>query len=352
MSRELTYAAALCEALEDCLERDPSVYVMGLGAPDPKGVFGTTSGLLERFGPDRVQDMPCSENAMTGVAIGSALGGLRPVMTHQRVDFALLALEQLVNQAANWEFMFGGAEHVPLTVRLIIGRGWGQGPQHSQSLQAWFAHVPGLKVVMPATPHDAKGLLTAAIEDNGPVVVLEHRWLYGLKGDVPEGHCRVPLGQARTARSGSDVTLVGLGFMTIECLRAADMLADIGVEAEVIDLRSLKPWDAPRVLESVDRTGRLVVADQAWHTAGFAAEVVATVVEQAFDQLSAPPRRVTLPDSPTPTSPALSRDYYPLAIDIARTAAQLCERDPDRLRDRRPTDLPFDVPDPTFTGPF
>ena len=187
MSRQMTCAQALREAQDLCLAADPSVFLMGRGVPDPKGIFGTTSGLAEAHGAERVFDMPCAENAMTGVAIGAALAGMRPVMTHQRVDFALLALEQLCNQAANWRAMFAGQQTVPLTVRLMVGRGWGQGPQHSQCLHAWLAHVPGLKVVMPTTPHDAKGLLIAAIEDDDPVVFIEHRWLHGLRGEVPDG---------------------------------------------------------------------------------------------------------------------------------------------------------------------
>src|SRR5579885_455110 len=209
-TREITFAEALNEAMAVCLEADPTVYLMGLGVPDPKGVFGTTLGLQEKFGVRRVMDMPTSENAMTGVAVGSAL----------------LGLDQIVNQAAKWHYMFGGKTKLPLIIRMIVGRGWGQGPQHSQSLQAWFAHIPGLKVVMPATPYDAKGLLIGGIEDDNPVIFLEHRWLHGIKGAVPKGHYAVPLGRARIARPGRDVTIVASSYMTLEALRAADMLAE------------------------------------------------------------------------------------------------------------------------------
>jgi pyruvate dehydrogenase E1 component beta subunit len=209
-----TFAAAIRDALAVALERDPAVIVYGLGTTDPKGVFGTTLDLHRKFGDRRVFDMPTSENAMTGVGIGAALGGLRPVLTHQRLDFALLSLDQIVNNAAKWRFMFGGRRGVPITIRMIIGRGWGQGPTHSQSLQAWFAHIPGLKVVMPTSAEDAKGLLLASIFDDDPVIFLEHRWLHNVTGDVPPGDYRTPIGKARLVRSGADVTVVGMSLMT------------------------------------------------------------------------------------------------------------------------------------------
>ena len=247
--RELKYFQAIHEALDLCLEKDSSVYVMGLGVPDPKGVFGTTVGLQKKFGEGRVMDMPTSENAMTGVAIGAALTGMRPVLVHQRIDFALLAMDQMVSQAAKWHYMFGGKMNVPIVIRMLVGRGWGQGPQHSQSLQAWFAHIPGLKVVMPATPFDAKGMLIASIEDNNPVIFIEHRWLHGVADAVPEAYYTVPIGKARVMRSGTDVTIVGTSYMALESLRAADILKDEGVSAEVPEgdsiLDAAKECDAP-----------------------------------------------------------------------------------------------------------
>src|SRR6266540_875717 len=233
-SRDLKFVQALNEALDLCMAKDPRVFVIGLGAPDAAAIFGSTKGLVEKYGPRRVLDMPVAENAMTGVLVGAALRGMRPVMTHIRLEFAMLAIDQLVNQAAKWHYMFGGRASVPLVVRMVVGRGWGQGPQHSQSLQAWFAHVPGLKVVMPATPHDAKGLLISAIEDNNPVLYLEHRWLHNISGPVPEGVYRIPLGKGRIMRRGKDVTIVALSYMCLEALRAADVLAEQGIEAEVI----------------------------------------------------------------------------------------------------------------------
>jgi pyruvate dehydrogenase E1 component beta subunit len=351
-TRLLTYAEALREAQDLCLAADPAVYLMGLGVPDPKGIFNTTTGLAEKYGPRRVMDMPLAENAMTGVALGSALTGQRPIMTHQRLDFALVAMEQLVNQAAKWRYMFAGRASVPLVVRMIIGRGWGQGPQHSQSLQAWFAHVPGLKVIMPATAHDAKGMLIAAVEDDDPVIVLEHRWLYGVRDRVPEGSYRVPLGSARVLRPGRDVSLVACSYAVLESLRAAELLAARGVDAEVVDLRSLRPLDTGTILDSVRRTGRLVVADTGGKLFGISAEIVALVVETAFDALKAPPRRVALPDHPAPTSPALADSYYPTAGDIAAAALATLGRPADPELFIVPPGQRADQPDPGFTGPF
>ena len=351
MPRELKFHDAIREAIDICMARDSAVYIMGLGVPDPKGIFGTTLGLQGKYGPERVMDMPLSENALTGVAIGSALAGMRPIMTHQRIDFALLALEQLVNQGANWYYMFGGKQPVPLVVRMIIGRGWGQGAQHAQSLQAWFAHVPGLKVVMPAMPHDAKGLLVAAIEDDNPVMFIEHRWLHNMAGPVPEGHFRVPLGSARVVREGDAVTIVATSYMVIEALRAAELLAADGVSAEVVDVRSLRPLDEATILASVRKTGRCIAADTGWTSVGFAAEIVARVAEGAFESLVAPPVRIALPDCPTPTAPALAADYYPRAVHIASAAGRLLGLKKDYEAEAVST-IPLDVPDLSFTGPF
>lgn len=353
MPRELKFFQALREAVDVSMAKDPSVYLMGLGVPDPKGIFGSTLGLQQKYGTERVMDMPTSENGMTGIAIGSALAGMRPVMTHQRIDFAMLAAEQIVNQAAKWHYMFGGLMKVPLVIRMIIGRGWGQGPQHSQSLQSWFAHIPGLKVVMPTSPYDAKGLLISSIEDNNPVIFLEHRWLYNITGPVPEGTYRVPLGQGKIAREGSDITIAAVSYMTLEALRAAEILAKEGVKAEVIDVRTLKPLDETLILDSVRKTGRLIVADTGWTTCGFSAEVLATVAERAFDKLKAAPQRIGLPDCPTPTTPALAKRYYPRAIDIVKTGRKIMGlTGADDPASRLSSGIPLDVPDMSFTGPF
>lgn len=352
MSRLIKYTDAIREATDLCMAKDSAVYVIGLGVPDPKGIFGSTLGLFEKYGADRVMDMPTSENGMTGVAIGSALAGLRPIMVHQRLDFALLAIEQIVNQAAKWHYMFGGEARVPLVIRLIVGRGWGQGPQHSQSLQAWFAHIPGLKVVMPATAYDAKGLLISSIEDDNPVIFLEHRWLHNLNGEVPGGVYRVPLGKARIVRAGGDVTIAATSYMVVEALQAADALAQVGIRAEVIDVRSLRPLDRSTLLESVRKTGRLIVADTGWKAAGIGAELITVAAEEAFQALKAAPVRLGLLDVPIPTTPALAGFCYPRAGEIVSAACGMLDIPAARQRPTPPATVPPDVPDANFTGPF
>ena len=356
-NRQLKFAEAIHEAIDICLERDRTTYVMGLGVPDPIGVFGTTKGLRDKHGAKRVFDMPVAENAMTGVALGSCLVGMRPIMTHMRLEFAMTAMDQICNQAAKWHYMFGGQSKVPLTIRMLIGRGWGQGPQHSQSLHAWFAHIPGLKVVMPSTPHDAKGLLIASIEDDNPVVFFEHRWLHNIHGPVPEGHYTVPLGEPRVVSEGNDVTIVGTSYATIEALKAGRELKRDGINAEIIDLRTLTPRDDAAILASVRKTGRLVVVDQGTLTGGFAGEIVARVTEQAFAALKAAPVRVTLPDIPTPTTRGLSNYYYPTPRHIATAARRALGLPYDASGDDpwlgiEPADKTLDVPDKSFSGPF
>lgn len=345
---------AVNEALSEALGRMPEMVLFGLGVPDPKGVFGTTVGLREKYGARRVFDMPAAENAMTGVAIGAALCGLRPVMCHQRSDFALLAFDPLINGAAKWHYTFDGKNAVPLTVRLISGRGWGQGPTHSQNFQAMFAHVPGLKVVMPVFPADAKGLLLAAIEDNNPVLVLEHRWLHGVEGPVPEGYYTTPLGKAARLRSGTQATLVAMSYMTIEAVVAADHLAKRGVECDVIDLRTISPMDWGTVFESVRRTGRLLALDTGWTTGSVGSEIVARVTAECWESLHGAPRRLGLPDYPVPTSWGLTRSFYPGAPEIVETVQAMLGGKEDlgaeELRAARV--VPHDVPGDWFKGPF
>lgn len=347
-----TFANAINEAFVVAMAKDPTVICIGLGVDDPKGVFGTTLGLQQKFGPDRVFDMPTSENGMTGVAIGAALNGLRPVLTHQRLDFALLSMDQLINNAAKWHFMFGGRRAVPLTVRMIIGRGWGQGPTHSQNLQAWFAHVPGLKVVMPATTEDAKGLLLESIFDDDPVIFLEHRWLHNLRGEVPEGDRRVPIGKARLMREGSDITLVAMSYMTIEAVHAVDYLAAKGISCELVDLRTVRPIDWPTLESSVRKTGRLLALDTGFTTGSIAGEIVARVAMSCWDAFKIAPRRLAMPDVPEATSPALTRHYHVRAEDIARAVGEMLNRklDVSSLIDQR--NHPHDVPGDWFKGPF
>jgi len=349
-NRQLKYFEAINEGISVAMERDEDVYLMGLGVPDPTGVFGTTKGLREKFGERRVRDMPISENGMTGIALGSAIRGKRPIMTHMRLEFAMTAIEQIVNQAAKWHYMFDGVK-APMLIRMIVGRGWGQGPQHSQSLHSWFAHVPGLKVIMPSTPRDAKGMLIAAVEDNSPVVSIEHRWLYGLHGAVPEGYFKEPLDGPRVVREGKDITVATLSYTTVEFLKLADQLAEEGIDIEIVDLRVINPFRPDVLIESVRKTRRLLVADQGVRSAGFAAEILAFISEACWSDLEAAPSRITLPDGPTPTSRALSNYYYPTKADYIYAVRKVLGVSGPDIPQPEPEDF-LDVPDQNFNGPF
>lgn len=326
MTRQLTYAQAIREAFEQLLETDPRVFVMGQGLWSPWYVGTSMQDLDRRFGRDRILDTPVSENATTGAAIGAALAGMRPIVVHPRMDFMLLAVDPIVNQAANWSYMFGGQIGVPLVIRAIINRGGQQGAQHSQALQALFAHVPGLKVVMPATPYDAKGLLISAVRDGNPVMYIDDRWLYDTVGDVPSELYEVPLGSGVVRRIGRQLTIAASSWMVEQALSAADALQARGISAEVIDLRSIKPWPRRLVANSVRKTGLLVVADGGWMSGGIGAEISAAMSHDAFDYLKAPIERVALPDSPAPTSAALERAYYPTDQQIIAAAERMMAR--------------------------
>ena len=324
MERTLSYAEAIYEATEQEMTRDPSVIVMGLGVDDPKGIYGTTLGLVEKFGPERVFDTPLSEDAMTGVAIGASLAGLRPIHVHQRMDFLLLAMNQLINISAKSRYTYGGAVAVPLVVRSIIGRSWGQGAQHSQALHALFMHVPGLKVVAPTTPYDAKGCLVQSIRDDNPVMFIEHRLLHKYqKGYVPEAPYTVPFGKARILAEGDDLTLVGISHMVVECLRAQRCLEEVGISAEVIDPVSLSPLDMDTIGESVRKTGRLLVVDNAWTACGASAEILARVVERFQNQKEVRVRRMGFEPVTCPTTRNLENYFYPNAQRIASAAYAL-----------------------------
>ena len=314
--RKITYVQAINEALRQMLESDDRVFLIGQGVTSPWYVGASTTGLIDRFGPERVIDTPVSENSITGAAVGAALAGMGPVVVHPRMDFMYYAMDQIANQAANWHYMFGGQVSVPLTIWGIINRGGEQAAQHSQSLQAIFTHIPGLKVVMPSTPYDAKGLLAASIEDDNPVVFIDERWLYDEVGEVPEELYSIPLGKGILRKEGKDLTLIATSFMVNEAMKAAASLEEDGIDVEVIDPRSLKPLDEELILKSIEKTGRLIIADAAWKTCGFGAELAALAAEKAFAYLKSPVVRVSLPDAPAPASSALEKVYYPDAKDI------------------------------------
>lgn len=343
--RKLKYWEAISEATVQCMEQDPSIFLTGIGVDDFKGVFGTTLEASRRFGSKRVFDIPNGENAMAGIAIGAAVVGKRPLVVHPRNDFMFLAMDQIFNLAAKWRYMFGNKSGVPVVFRGIVGRGWGQGATHSQSLQAVFAHFPGLYVATPASPPDAKGLLVSALRGDGPVILLENRALYEQEGEVSEDVIAVPFGKGRIVKPGRDVTIVGVSLMAYEGERAATILADHGIDAEVIDLRSVRPLDTELILQSLEKTGRLVVADTSWAFCGVAAEVAALAAERGWQYLRAPVRRVTPPDCPAPVSKPLEDAFHPGPLAIAEACLQLMDAP-------KPVSRRFAAAHADFQGPY
>jgi acetoin:2,6-dichlorophenolindophenol oxidoreductase subunit beta len=310
--RKLKYAQAISEAHDQLLASDPSVMVIGQGLWSPWYAGQSISELDKKYGKNRIIDTPVSENAVTAAAIGAAMSGMKPILFHPRMDFMLLATDALVNQAANWSYLFSGQVNVPLTIRAAINRGGEQGAQHSQALHAFFFHTPGIKVVMPATARDAKGLLIAAVNDGNPVMYIDDRWCYDHEEDVPEEMYAAELGKAAILREGQDLTIVGIGHLSLKALEAADLLAMEGINAEVIDLRTIKPWDVDTVCKSVEKTGHLVVADSAWLNGSVSGEIVSTVVVKNWDKgLKSAPVRVGLPNTPAPVASNLEKIYYP-----------------------------------------
>ncbi|MFH1131447.1 MAG: alpha-ketoacid dehydrogenase subunit beta [Pseudomonadota bacterium] len=321
--RGLSFRDALLEAQTQLLAEDERVFLMGEGVDDASGIFGTTRGLVEKFGRRRVMDIPIAENGLTGIAVGAAAAGMRPIFVHMRMDFLPMCMDQIINHAAKWCYMTGGQVHVPLVIRSIIGRGWGSAAQHSQALHGLFIHVPGLKILMPSTPYDAKGLLIAAVRDENPVLFVEHRWVYDSMSEVPEDLYDVPIGKGVVRRKGSDVTIVALSQMVYQAFEAAQVLEGEGIQVEIIDPRTLNPLDETIIFESVGKTGRLVIADVACKTGGVGAEIASRVCESAFDSLKAPVRRVNAADTPNPCSPVLEEAFYPNANSIVLAVKEL-----------------------------
>ena len=307
--RILSYMDALQEALSLALELDPKVLILGQGVNDPKGMFGVTTGLYEKFGKDRVFDTPLSEEGMTGICTGASMNGLRPVYMHNRPDFLLLAFNQIVGHASKIHYMDNGETNVPLVIWSAIGRGWGSGSQHSQAIQGLLLGVPGLKIVMPSTPHDAKGLMLSAIADNNPVLIFEHRWSMRNKGVVPEGAYKISLGKGIYRRKGNDLTIVGTSHILELAIKAADELE--GITADVIDLRTIKPLDEKIIIDSLQKTGRILIVDTGWEMGGVCAEIGCMVAEKGFSFLKGPVRRLGLSDIPSPAGFTLEQYYYP-----------------------------------------
>jgi pyruvate/2-oxoglutarate/acetoin dehydrogenase E1 component len=356
--RIITLADAIREGLTESFARDDSTFLFAQGVADPSSMWGTMKGIGNRFGEDRVIEMPIAENGAVGIAIGAAIAGQRPVISFHRVEFALLAFEQIVNNAAKANYISNGQHKVPLVIRMVIGRGWGQGPEHSQSLEPLFAYFPGLKVVMPAFAADAKGMLIAAIEDDNPVIFIEHRWVHYATGHVPEGYYKTPLDGPRVVREGKDATIVATSHAVLEAVRAADVLAEIGCSAEVIDMRVLRPLNMAPILASVRKTGRLLTVDTGFARYGIGSEIIASVAGEAFQALKAAPVRLGLPDHPTPSSRGFIPGFYPDAHGIAAAVGKMVGVESGKLDGvlrslaEQRAKMPIDVPDPFFKGPF
>tara|TARA_A100001037_G_scaffold304506_1_gene341497 strand:- start:18150 stop:19229 length:1080 start_codon:yes stop_codon:yes gene_type:complete len=354
--KKILFSEAISEALVQSMEIDSNVFIMGAGVDDAKGLFGTTLNAFEKFGGDRVFDIPLSENTITGVAVGSSLSGTRPVLVHARNDFLMLTMDQIVNNAAKWRYMSGGRTSCPITIRAIIGRGWGQAAQHSQSFHSMFAQVPGLKVVMPSNPKNVKGLLLSSIFDDSPVIFLEHRWLYGHDGNVPQSPFYIPLGKAAKLKEGSDLTIVAFSLMASEALKAAETVLKEKINVEVIDLQTIQPWDQELVLESVAKTRRLLVLDQGSLSFGVNAEIHAKVSESLWNELDAPIYRLALPDIPTPCSPALEKIFYFGQEEIVSSIKELFNYDKRTgaiSSDSKKNRVSFSKEEkPIFQGPF
>jgi pyruvate dehydrogenase E1 component beta subunit len=343
--RQIKYSQALSEGMVQAMEQDPNIFITGIAVDYPSGIFGSTVEATKRFGPSRVFDAPAMENGLTGILIGAAAVGKRPIIVHPRVDFMFLAFDMLLQLSAKWRYMYGGnGGTAPIVIRAIVGRGWGQGATHSQSLHAPLAHFPGLTVVMPAFPADAKGLMLSALQHAGPVVILEHRSLYDTVGDVPEAAVPVPFGKAVVVRQGKDITIVATSYMSCEALHAAEELERSGISAEVVDLRSIRPLDEETILASVKKTGRLIAADTSWELCGIASEVAALVAEKGFSSLKAPVRRIALANCPAPVSHALEKAFYPSASTIAKAAMAMLGKDDGSLGHIDRAD--------TFKGPY
>lgn len=321
--RKLTYNDAIREAIKQAMEEDESVFVYGEGVDFAKGVFGIALDLAKVFGDEKVADMPMSENAMAGVGVGAAIAGMRPIMVHQRVDFMLLSLDQLANHAAKACYMWGGQVNVPFVSRAIVGRGWGQGAQHSQSFHSTFAHFPGLKVVLPSNPYDVKGLLIESIRDNNPVIFIEHKFLFNQEGEVPEEMYSIPLGEGRIVREGSDVTVVAYSHMVVEAQKAAEELKQKGIDVEIVDPRTSYPVDEKIIADSVEKTGRLIIADIDWLHCGIASEISARIAENHFASLKAPIKRIGLPHTTHPCSYTLEDVFYPNKDTIIKNVQEI-----------------------------
>jgi len=347
--RLLKFSEAINEAIFQSMKKDKKMVTYGLGVTDPKRVFDTTNNLLESFGKRRVFDVPTSENALTGIAIGLASKGVRVLLSHQRVDFSFLSLDQIINSMAKWYYMFGGKVNLPITIRMVIGRGWGQGPTHAQSFQSMFSRIPGLKVVMPSNPYDAKGLLISSIFDPDPIIFLEHRWLHNLKGRVPKNSYLLQLGKAKSLNSGKDITIITMSYSTQEVKTLNFILKLNKIKADLIDLRSVNPIDYKLIYRSIKKTKKILLIDTCHRNGSVSSEILSRITETNIEVLKS--KIIALPDYPVPTSYKLVEDYYPSTKKIFLEICKILELKNPKIPKNYFITLDFDKP-PEFKGPF
>ncbi len=352
--RILTSSQAINEATILAMKKDKKVFVIGEGVNDPKEIFGTTKNLKKIFGKRRVIETPISENAMTGMCIGSAMMGLKPIQIHQRVDFALLALEQIINNCAKAFFVSNSKHTVPLVIRMIVGRGWGQGPMHSQILDSLFAQIPGLKVIMPTFPKDFKGMMLSAIKDPNPVIVLEHRWLHNIKGYVPKKDFKRNINNIKKIKKGNDLTIVANGYNLLEVLEVQNILAKENISFDLFDLNVIQPLETKSIINSVKKTGRIIVIDSGFKNFGVSSEIISRITENCLEKLKSKPLRIGLPFIPTPSSRFLAKSYYPNKKTILSSILKILNKEEveKKLSKEVEANIPVDVPDLNFKGPF
>ena len=350
-NKKIKFIEAINESIHLEMLRNKKLITFGLGINDPKRIFGSTEGLVERFGSDRVFDVPTSENSLTGIGLGLSLGGNTVLMTHQRLDFFLLAFDQLINSISKWNYMFdGNSGLVNITIRLIVGRGWGQGPTHSQNLQSVFSHFPGLRVVIPTTPHDAKGLLTSSLRDPNPVIFLEHRWLHNSEGYVPKKNYLVNLEKSKVLKKGKDISIISTSYMTPEVKNIYKKLIDKKIDFEHIDLISCKPLDTKTIINSVKKTGRVIILDTGFKTSSISSEIITLINENCFQSLKHRPVRITAPDIPEPTSYGLTKFYYNNSNEILNKILKIFNKKMNKQKIKEK--IHHDIPGTWFKGPF
>jgi len=347
--RIITFAEAINEALVQSMKKDKNVLLIGLGVDDPGGVFGTTKDIHKKFKSKRVYDMPTAESSFTGISLGLSLMGKKPIIVHQRVEFSLLSIDQIINQASKWHYMSGGKANVPLVIRLIIGRGWGQGPQHSQSLEVLFSHIPGLKVICPSSPSDAKGLLLSSIEDKNPVIFYEHRWLHLIKGHVDKKYYTLPLGKSKYLQKGNDLTIISYSYAMIECLKINKILKKNKINAEIIDLQSLRPLEEEKIISSSKKTKKVLIVDNGWKKYGVGSEISSIISEKIKTKIKI--ERMGILDSPIPSTISLAQYSYPTTETILKRIEKLLQKKM-KMPYIRNKNYKADQPEKSFLGPF